>query len=249
MIYLSKILPLFLLPVGITLILVLTGFFLRRRALIVVGVVVLWVSSTPAFGALAIRAAEGFAERGQATDAPVADAIVVLSEGRVIAPGRAGISEWDDADRYFGGVELFKAGRAPFLVFTGGASHWEPNATPEGDILARYATSMGVPDGRILKTTRVSNTEEEARAVAALLRGRIARHPRVLLVTSAFHMARARLLFERNGMTVLPFPVDFRVSTGGTVSVLDFMPSGVALQQTELAMREGYGRLFYLIVR
>lgn len=249
MIYLPKILPLFLLPVGITLILVLTGFFLRRRALIVGGVVVLWVSSTPAFSVLAIRAAEGFAERGQATDAPAANAIVVLSEGRVIAPGGARISEWDDADRFFGGVDLFKAGRAPFLVFTGGVSHWEPDATPEGEILARYATSMEVPEAQILKTSRASNTAEEAQAVIALLRGRFAGHPHVLLVTSAFHMARARFLFERNGMVVLPFPVDFKVSTGRTISVLNFMPSGEGLQQTELAMREIYGRLYYAVIR
>ena len=71
----------------------------------------------------------------------------------------------------------------------------------------------------------------------------------MLLVTSAFHMPRAQVLFERAGLTVVPFPVDFKVSAGGTVSVLDFLPSGGALAQTEMAMREGYGQLFYFVVR
>jgi uncharacterized SAM-binding protein YcdF (DUF218 family) len=71
----------------------------------------------------------------------------------------------------------------------------------------------------------------------------------VLLVTSAFHMPRARRLFERAGMSVIPFPVDFKVSAARVISVLDFLPAAGALTQTEIAMREWYGRLYYLVVR
>ena len=173
MIYVHKILPLFLLPVSITLLLILAGLRFRHRVLIWSGVAVLWLSSTPLISALAVRTAEGWTERGLATDAPDADAIVVLSEGRVVAPGKAAVSEWNDADRFFGGVELFKAGKSPLLVFTGGAAPWEPNAASEGNLLAGYAKSMGVPDGRIVKTPRVTNTAEEALAVATLLHARL----------------------------------------------------------------------------
>ena len=249
MIYLHKILPLFVLPVGITLLLVLAGLRLRRRWFIWSGVAILWLSSTPLVSRLAVRTAEAWAERGLASDAPEADAIVVLSEGRVIAPGKAAVSEWSDADRFFGGVELFKAGKSTLLVFTGGAAPWEPNAALEGDVLAGYATAMGVPDGQIVKTPRVTNTAEEAVAVATLLRGRLAGAPRILLVTSAFHMPRARMLFERTGMSVIPFPVDFKVPAGQGLSVLDFLPTAAALKQTEMAMQEWYGRLYYLVVR
>lgn len=256
MIYLHKILPLFVLPVGTTLILLLAGIRYRRRSLIWSGVAVLWLSSTPVIGTLAVQAVEGQAERGLATDALTADAIIVLSEGRRVAPGKAAISEWSDANRFFGGVDLFKAGKAPLLVFTGGATPWEaPNAALEGDILAKYAVAMGVPDAQIAKTPRVVNTAEEAQAVATLLQWRLSSPtwrggpPRVLLVTSAFHLPRARVLFERAGMTVIPFPVDFRASVGGATSVTDFLPSGGALAQTEMALREVYGRLFYFVVR
>ncbi len=104
MLYLSKILPIFFLPVGVTLLLVLAGLWLRRRALIWTGVAVLWLGSTPLISALAVRAAEAWAERGQAANASDADAIVVLSGGRVVAPGKAAISEWSDADRFFSWV-------------------------------------------------------------------------------------------------------------------------------------------------
>ena len=255
MIYLHHILPVFVLPVGITLLLILLGLRLRRRALIWSGVAVLWLGSTPFVSGLAVRAAEGGAQRGLAADAPPADAIVVLSEGRVIAPGKAAVSEWTDADRFFGGVDLFKAGKAPLLVFTGGWVPWQADAAPEGDVLAGFANAMGVPDGHVLTTPRVTNTAEEAGAVAMLLRGRFSGPTwrggpaRVLLVTSAIHMPRARLLFERAGLSVSPFPVAFKESAGGSGSVLALLPTAAALQQTEMVLREAYGRLFYFVVR
>ena len=243
------------LPIGITILLVLAGLFWRRRWLIWGGLAVLWSCSTPIASRLTVRAAEGWAERGLAANAPQADAIVVLSEGRIVAPGKSAVSEWNDADRFFGGIELFTAKKAPLLVFTGGASPWDPGAPLEGDVLSGYAKAMGVPDANILTTPRVTNTAEEARAVATLLRARFSEPTwrggpaRLLLVTSAFHMSRARRLFKQAGMTVIPFPVDFKVSTGRSMTLLDFLPTAEALQQTEMAIREVYGRLYYLIVR
>lgn len=253
MTYLRQILPFFFLPIGITLILLVAGLLSRRRALLWSGLGVLWLSSTPLVGTLLMRMAEGWAERRPAAPAPTADAIVVLSVGRMLAPGRAGISEWRDPDRFFGGIELFRAGKAPLLIFTGGWLSWRREGGLEGDTLTSYARSFGVPTEAMATTGFVTNTAEEAQAVARLLRERrpaaaVEATPRVLLVTSAFHMARARVLFERAGLTVLPFPVDFQASAGG-IGVMSFVPSADALGQTEKAWRELYGRLFYSVVR
>lgn len=252
LIYLHKILPVFLLPTGLTLLLIVSGLFFKRRALTLIGLLVLWVSSTPVISNLAARAIEGGAERSLAIDAPAADAIVVLSGGRVVAPGKAAISEWGDANRFYGGVELFKADKAPLLIFTGGWSPWEPTAKPEGVILTEYAKESGVPAKNIVTTGVVVNTEEEAQAVSVLMADRHAgvtegSAPHILLVTSAFHMQRAQRLFEGAGLKVTPFPVDFKVSASTELGVLDLLPSAVALEKTEMAWREMYGRLFYLL--
>lgn len=247
MIYLNKILPFFVLPLGLTLILLAAGLVLRRRALLWLALALLWISSTPLVGSALFRAAEGWSEREAAVAAPGADAIVVLSGGRVVAPGPSKVSEWADADRFFAGVELFHAGKSPILVFTGGWAPWEEEAALEGDVLRRYAAEMGVPAERMLVTAAVSNTADEAAAVWSLLSHQHANPPAILLVTSAFHMARARQLFEQAGFTVRAFPVDFQGSTAGSFNVLDFLPSPGALGQTQTAMREAYGRLFYRV--
>ncbi len=112
-------------------------------------------------------------------------------------------------------------------------------------MLAKYAQTLGVPADRIVVTGIVANTADEAREVAHLLAGRQLMAPRVLLVTSAFHMPRARQVFEQQGLVVEPFPVDFRFSEGGSTTILDFLPSVGALDQTQTALREFYGRAFY----
>jgi uncharacterized SAM-binding protein YcdF (DUF218 family) len=249
-IYLHKILPVFFLPVGLTLIFIMAGLLFRRRSFIWLGFFVLWLSSTPLIGDFLFRNAEAWAERTLAIEALQADAIVVLSGGRVLAPGVAAVSEWGSADRFFGGVELFQAGKAPLLVFTGGGLPWESAVKSEGELLIEYALALGVPTKSMFTTGAVVNTEAEAEAVAdLLLRRSLAAtgqaRPHVLLVTSAFHMPRAQQLFEREGLRVTPFPVDFQVPVRTGVGVLDFVPSAVAVGHTEMAWREMYGRLYY----
>ena len=248
MLILNKVLPLFVLPLGVSLILLTWGLARRRRAVTAAGLLVLVIGSNPLVGNFLIRWAEQWAERRVAAAMPTADAIVVLSAGRVIPPGPANISEWGDANRFFGGLELFHADRAPLLIFTGARVFWEPDAPLEGQVLAGFARAGGVPASQIAVTGQVGNTADEAMEVARLLRARQRDQPRVLLVTSAFHMPRARQQFEQQGIVVEPFPVDFWLSAGTRRTVLDFLPSVGALAQTQTALRELYGRAYYWVL-
>jgi uncharacterized SAM-binding protein YcdF (DUF218 family) len=176
---------------------------------------------------------------------PTADAIVVLSAGRTVPPGPEKVSEWGDANRFFGGLELFQAGRAPLLVFTGAWVSWEQEAPSEGEVLAEFARAGGVPAAQIAVTGRVGNTADEAREVSRFLRERGLTRPRVILVASAFHMPRARQQFEADGLVVDGFSVDFWFSAGDRTTLLDMLPSVGALAGTQTALRELYGRAFY----
>ena len=250
MIYFHKILPLFLLPTGLTLVLVVAGLVLRRRALCWIGIGVLWLGSTPLVSDTVMRTAEGWQNRQPLSAVPKAQAIVVLSSGRIYPPGDPDATEWGDANRFYGGVELYKAGKAPLLVFTGGWVPWQPNAKPEGEVLIGYAADLGVPRDRMSTTTKVTNTEEESHAVAELLKNKLGTNaPRVLLVTSAFHMRRAQMLFARAGLETVPFPVDFKVAAGDTFTVLDLIPNGGSLRKAEVALRELYGLAYYSFIR
>ncbi len=243
MIYLHKILPALFLPIGMLAVLFLIAALTKKRAVAVVGLLLLLGLSMPLTSNVLLRAAERFEARPATATMPTGDAIVVLSGMLTSSPldGGTAISEWDDPDRFFAGVELFMAGKAPLLIFTGGTLPWLPDSPPEGHVLRPYAQRLGVPSDRIVVTPDVQNTEEEAREVSRYLGSQ----KRVILVTSAFHMARAQRLFTAYGLDVLPFPVDFHAGSRNTFTVLDVIPSASGLLKSEIALREFMGRAFY----
>ena len=61
---------------------------------------------------------------------------------------------------------------------------------------------------------------------------------------AAFHMPRARMLFERAGIEPVPYPTDFR-SSDGRGDWTRFIPSASGLHETSEALREFIGRIYY----
>ncbi len=249
--WLSKFLPLALLPIGLSLILLVVGLIGRWRWPVITAVVLLWLLSLGLVSQILWRWLEAPWQRQSAAKAASADAIVVLSGGRHPAPGAAKVSEWHDPDRFLAGLELFREGKAPRLLFTGGASPFRPGQPPEGQRYLEEAEQLGIPAAAMQSTKPVVNTAEEAIAIRKLLMGsdRAATSSRILLVTSAFHMRRAQRLFERQGLQVVPFPVDFQ-ARGQWAGPLwrdptQWLPTAAALDGSSWALRELLGRMVY----
>ncbi|MBM4126770.1 MAG: YdcF family protein [Nitrospira sp.] len=245
MMYLHKILPALLLPIGIVLVVLTAALVTKRRGFIAAGLALLLLFSTPLVSNLLFRSIENYEARPVIAALPSGDAIVVLSGMLTTAPLAGGgiVSEWTDPDRFFAGVELLKAGKAPLLIFTGGQLPWLPNNPPEGTLLKPFAAQMGIPLERITVTPVVENTEDEAREV----RRHLGPGKKVILVTSAFHFTRARQLFTAQGIEVIPFPVDFNGDTTRPWTILDVIPTASGLWKSETAIREWPGRAFYAV--
>ena len=248
--WLSKLLPQLLYPLGLSLLLQWVALLNRRRrwapAVSAGGLLLLTVPSLPLVSDALLRPLEQEAAALTPAAIPQADAIVVLSGGRHAAPGDARIIEWHDPDRFLAGVDLFMVGRAPRLLFTGGQSPFHPGLPPEGRLYLNEAEGLGIPASAMASTGPVVNTAEEAVAIRALLPRP---QNRVLLVTSAYHMQRARRLFERQGFEVLAFPADFKTrgswSGGIWQDPMQWFPSAANLQASSVALRECLGRLVY----
>ena len=150
--------------------------------------------------------------------------------------------EWSDPDRFFGGIALFKAGKAQKLVFTGGKMPWDKVKKTEGEVLKEFAISNGIPAEKLMVTKDVETTADEAMAVKEL----ISPNKKIILVTSAFHMYRAQRLFEKQGIEVIPYKVDYKVGRNKETVVMDFLPDADSLKQSESGVRELIGRFFYL---
>ena len=178
------------------------------------------------------------------------DGIVVLSGGGIkLPPINKKIIEWNDPDRFFAGIDLYKANKSNRLIFTGGINPLISGLPPEGDIYIQEALSMGIPKKDLFTTYPVSNTLQEAKAIKKLLNDEIpASQKKVILVTSAFHMNRAKRVFEREGISVLPYPVDFRskkIFSPSLRNPLMWIPNSSSLDKSTSAIREIIGRIIY----
>lgn len=248
MLFLNKILPVFVLPLGVVTLLLLFALWRKKRWPLVVALLVLYFSSVPFVGNRLIGWLESDYPAVPVAQVESADAIVVL--GGIFGPqaGDGLLPNYSETiERLEAGIVLTQAGKAPWLVFTGGRIPWEGREKVEGEDSRAQAIVRGVPAEKILITREVQNTSDEVRAVADLMRERHWR--RVILVTSGWHMPRSVWLFKQAGVDCILFPVDFRRDRTRRLTLLDFLPSAEALTNTETTLREIYGNLFYRAFR
>jgi uncharacterized SAM-binding protein YcdF (DUF218 family) len=181
-------------------------------------------------------------ELNRPSEIDTANAIVVLSGMVKTIKTKDSLDyEWSEAvDRFFAGIDLFRLNKAPTLIFTRGKVPWSIGL-PEGEFLREEAIKLGIPKKDILLTENVENTDQEAKAIKKLFS---IDNPKIILVTSAFHMPRAQLVFEAAGLNVIPFPVDFK--TGAEkLTFMSFIPSAGSFALTNFFVREMVGRIYY----
>lgn len=248
MLFFNKLLPLFLLPTGVIALLVLFALGRKKRWPLLAALAVLYLSSIPFVGGRLLGWVESRYPAVAVSQVEPADAVVVL--GGILGPkvGPGFVPNFlETSERFDAGVALVQAGKAPTLIFTGARMFWRNAATTEGDELKRLAVARGVPADQIIVTHEIQNTADEAAAVAEFMKAN--GWKRVILVTTGWHMPRSARQFQKAGVDCVIFPVDFRFDPARKVTAIDFVPRGEAWQQTETALRECYGYLFYRLFR
>ena len=244
MIYLHKILPLIASPLFLIIFLIILGTILKSKKITLFGVFILIFCSLPIISSKLTAYLEKDYTLQDASAINNADAIVVLSGMiKTIKVNDKLKYEFGGAvDRILSGIDLFKKNKASLLILTKGQLPWSLGM-PEGEYLKEFAIKFGVPEKSILLTDNVQNTDQEAKSVKKLLNSNDAK---VILVTSAFHMPRAKKVFEASNIKVIPFAVDF-ISSHQKLTFMSFMPSPYALSDTSLFLREMIGRLYYYL--
>ena len=242
MIFLHKILPLFVMPTFLFLILITISAYKGFQKIIYFTILIFYVLSTSVFSNFIMKEVEGKYYYPNLKGVTKADAIVVLSGMmRINEFENNHILEWGDIDRFFKAIELYFSKKSDTIIFTGGKSPYNITKISEGDVLKQYAINFGVKMDDILVTKEVLNTSEESIAVKNL----IGIKKSIILVTSAFHMKRAKSIFEKEGFKVIPYKVDYKTPPNLSMNFIDFLPSSIGLRRTEIALRELLGRLYY----
>ncbi len=245
----AKVLLLLLLPPSSIIVVVGLGLVVRRkfllagRLMIVTGLLVLYaLSIQPVSEAVIAPLEEGYPplERGGVE----ADAIVVLSGGLIDLAWLAQPVEPSDTSlrRLAYAVSLYRRLRIP-LVIAGGSGDPSRPGLSEGKAMANSAVLLGVPRGDMAVEDSSRNTLENA----VNIKGILGEGGRIVLVTSAYHMERAVMVFEREGFDVIPAPCDFRREKR-SLSFYSFIPTIQELGDSSTAIAEYLSRIWYRLL-
>ena len=187
---------------------------------------------------------------------PEADAIVVLGGSMGSDTNVSGYAEmWTSADRVWQAARLWKAGKAPKIIATGDGAR---------ESTLGLLKDFGVAE-RCVEFLDARNTEEEAKGVGKIWNHEIHKihenedgvtgegetvKPKVLLVTSAWHMKRARLMFEKyaKGVEVVCAPADFEMSMVSKKG-WSVLPDAYSLHLNSVAFHEWVGIVGYGVMR
>ena len=250
-IYLSKILPLMVLPIGIVIELLLMALLLlwwgKRKSsafFMVAAIFVLWCCSMPIVANTVLGKLEQRYPALALSDVPSSDCIVLLGGALdLIRPPRVDVNLLDSVDRISKTASLYRAGKAAVVIVSGGNQPWQPQLKSEAKEIQTLLTDWGVPVSAIVLEETSRNTRENAVNTKVLLDKLECQTP--LLVTSAAHMSRSVATFTKLEMDVFPVSADVRAVNTIDLTVFDFIPDTRALAMTTNAIREWTGQMIY----
>ncbi|MFB2833911.1 YdcF family protein [Floridanema evergladense] len=253
--FLSKLLPVFIYPLGLSCLLLIVAFIMiwwRSKwsaGLTSLALIILFFFSNAWVSGALIRSLEW--QNIPQGELPKAAAIVVLG-GAVMpkVPPRPWVEVSDEGDRILYGAKLYRDGKAPKLILSGGRIDWKNTGAPESKDMAELAQSMGVPKTAILEDPTSLNTYENAVNVRKILDSQGIER-RVLLVTSALHTPRSLAIFKRQGINAIPAPTDFitiEIDSEETTwqnVILNLLPDVGRLAYSTRALKEYIGIIIY----
>lgn len=251
---LDKILTLFAMPLGtavgtalFALVALALGWRYVAGGLFAFAFVWLWGWSTPIASSTLTTSLTNRYPFKRVEAMPAADAIVLLSN---VLPYEAEPAYPDltkAADRVWYAARLYRAGKAPLVIVSGGNVWGGPDRLSPAEATRVVLNEFGVPDDAVVIEKRSRNTRQNALFAAELAADRGIRQ--VLLTTSASHMQRAEAAFRRAGLDVTPAATDYRPMPSRYEkrwpSILWFLPSVRALSGSSQGLKEYIGFLVY----
>jgi uncharacterized SAM-binding protein YcdF (DUF218 family) len=143
-------------------------------------------------------------------------------------------------------VQLYRLGKIKKILISGGSGRLLGDTIPEAVELASVFRLCGIPEEDLLLEDKSINTRENAVLSKKFLDKRNF-NGKALLITSAFHMRRARLCFNKAGLKTDVFSTDFRSHKTVFNPASLIFPSETAIGKWTTIFHETLGVVSYKI--
>jgi len=226
-----KILEMFLLPSVFVLVLILIGIILifrKKRGklgkiLIILGILLYYLFSITQVADLIISPLEKQYQPVQKEELNKADKIVLLLGGKESDVLRAS--------------EVLRLYNLQSAIIISGRDPLSPKIE-EAKEVKDFLVERGIPSENIILEDKSRNTFESAKNIKEILDD----EP-FFLVTSAYHLPRAIETFQKARTNPIPAPADFKIEKN--YDILDFFPDAQNLRNSDIALHEYFGILWY----
>lgn len=151
------------------------------------------------------------------------------------------------SDRLTEGIRLYKTGKAKkIMIVSGSGSIMRPDEK-EAIYIKDYLLTIGIPKRDLIIEFESKNTRENAVFAKEILDEKY-KNGNFILITSAFHMPRAKRCFDKVGIHTTPYSVDQQA--GPRKFLLDhlFIPEVDSLRRWQMLIKEWLGFTVYWIM-
>lgn len=149
------------------------------------------------------------------------------------------------SDRFIQAVKLFKLKKITHMLISGGNGKTEDADFKEAAWVKNELVQFGVPDSLIFIEDRSNNTRDNALNSKRILDS-LHLPPPYLLITSAFHLPRAKITFQNAGLPVDGFPCNYSEGMD-SFSWDDLLPRPSVVLGWDRYLKEAVGYLWYLL--
>ncbi|GAB3222110.1 YdcF family protein [Algoriphagus aestuariicola] len=211
--YLSQFLSFLALPMTIVMVFIVAGaIFIRRKwgkKSLWIGITLLLFFTNPFLSNLALLAWEPeFKSFDEIENHEIGIVLTGVTNLGKTAYDRTFFNK--GADRITHALQLYRMGKIKKILITGGQGLNPVNPQSEAEVLKRFLLMTGMPESDILIEDQSKNTAQNAQFTKAFLEQKgISTDQEFILITSAFHMYRAKGCFDKVGLKTLTFPTDY----------------------------------------
>lgn len=150
-------------------------------------------------------------------------------------------------DRLLHTLQLYREGKVQKILISGGSGLVFAEGPTEAEQSKMLLLMSEVPESDIILEPNSRNTHENALNTAEIIRQQFSDQP-CLLVTSAYHMRRAKACFDKVGLDVDIYSTNLSVFGRSITPDVLFLPSPGAIEKWHLLVREWMGMLVYKVI-